>query len=132
MARILVVDDEPDIVRVVVKIMENRGHVVTTAHDGVEAVERVTAEPFDVVILDLNLPRLDGFEVCRRIKSNPETRHVPVVMMTAAYVSVEDARRGADSGADEYVIKPFLRDVLIHNVERLITTPAPAPATPSS
>ncbi len=126
MARILVVDDEPDIVRVVVRIMEARGHVVRCARDGIEALERIAAEPPDVLILDLNLPRLDGFEVCRRIKSDPATRHIPVVMMTAAYVSVDDARRGADTGADEYVIKPFLRDVLIHNVERLLPAVAPA------
>jgi twitching motility two-component system response regulator PilH len=119
-ARILVVDDEPDIVRVVVKIMEARGHTVTTAKDGAEAIERVKADPPDVVILDLNLPKLDGYEVCKRIKTDPATQHVPVVMMTAAYVSVDDARTGSAAGADEYVVKPFLREVLVHNVERLI------------
>ncbi len=120
MARILVVDDEPDIVRIVVKIMEARGHQVATARDGIEAIELIKANPPEVVILDLNLPKLDGFEVCRQIKSNPATAHVPVVMMTAAYVSVDDARIGHAVGADEYVVKPFLKDVLIHNVERLL------------
>ena len=120
MARILVVDDEPDIVRVVVKIMEARGHTVTTAKDGAEAIERVKADPPDVVILDLNLPKIDGYEVCKRIKTDPATQHVPVVMMTAAYVSVDDARTGSQAGADEYVVKPFLREVLVHNVERLL------------
>jgi CheY-like chemotaxis protein len=128
MARILVVDDEPDIVRVVVKIMEARGHQVATARDGLEALERVTADPPDVVILDLNLPRLDGYEVCKRIKGDARTAHVPVVMMTAAYVSVEDAATGQRVGADEYVIKPFLREVLIHNVERLLEARATVPA----
>jgi len=123
MARILVVDDEPDIVRVIVKIMEARGHTVATARDGMEALERIKADPPDVVILDLNLPKLDGFEVCRRLKDDPATSHVPVVMMTAAYVSVDDARTGHSVGADEYVVKPFLRDVLIHNVERLLPSP---------
>ncbi len=120
MARILVVDDEPDIVRIVVKIMEARGHQVATARDGIEAIELIKANPPEVVILDLNLPKLDGFELCRQIKSNPATAHVPVVMMTAAYVSVDDARIGHAVGADEYVVKPFLKDVLIHNVERLL------------
>ncbi len=120
MAKILVVDDEEDIVRVVVKIMESRGHIVITASDGPEALDKVTAELPDVVILDLNLPRMDGFEVCKQIKSNEPTSHIPVVMMTAAYVRVEDAERGAKLGADEYVVKPFLREVLVHNVERLI------------
>ena len=120
MAKILVVDDEPDIVRVVVKIMEARGHEVVTADDGPSAVEAAVAELPDVVILDLNLPQMDGFEVCRKIKSGETTSHIPVVMMTAAYTTVEDAEKGTDLGADEYVVKPFLREVLIHNVERLI------------
>jgi len=123
MARILVVDDEPDIVRVVVKIMEARGHVVETAPDGLTAIARVQADPPDVLILDLNLPRIDGWEVCKRLKSDERTRKVPIVMMTAAYVSIDDADRGTELGADDYVIKPFLRDVLIHNVERLLPTP---------
>jgi two-component system, OmpR family, alkaline phosphatase synthesis response regulator PhoP len=124
MARIMVVDDDPDIVRVVVKIMEGRGHQVAVARDGIEAIARIRAEPPDVVILDLNLPKLDGYEVCSQIKTDPAIQHVPVVMMTAAYVSVDDAQRGTSAGADEYVVKPFLREVLIHNVERLLKLPA--------
>ncbi len=121
MAKILVVDDEPDIVRVVVRIMEARDHTVRTAHDGFEALEKVREEPPEVIILDLNLPVMNGFEVCKRLRDNPATRAIPIVMMTAAYVSIEDARRGHSSGADEYVVKPFLREVLIHNVERLLS-----------
>lgn len=120
MAKILVVDDEPDIVRVVVRIMEARDHTVRTAHDGFEALEKVREEPPEVIILDLNLPGMNGFEVCKRLRDNPATRAIPIVMMTAAYVSIDDARRGHSSGADEYVVKPFLREVLIHNVERLL------------
>ena len=120
MARILVVDDEADIVRIVTRIMEGRGHEVRTAADGAAALEQVARERPDVVILDLNLPRMDGYEVCRRLKGDVNTRDIPVLMMTAAYVSVEDAKRGEDVGADEYIIKPFLREVLVHNVERLL------------
>src|SRR5687768_543604 len=120
MAKILVVDDEPDIIRIVTRIMEGLGHEVRTAVDGAAALAEVARATPDVVILDLNLPSLDGFEVCRRLKADPATRTIPVLMMTAAYVSVEDARRGEDVGADEYIVKPFLRDVLVHNVERLL------------
>src|SRR5690348_2644982 len=128
MPKILVVDDEPDILRVVVRIMESCGHEVRTALDGVEALERVAADRPDCIILDLNLPRLDGFEVCKRLKGDPATREIPIVMMTAAYVSVEDAKQGQRLGADEYVVKPFLREVLVHNVERLLTAAAAAAA----
>ena len=120
MAKILVVDDEPDIIRFVTKILESRGHQVVTASDGPDALMRVTNDAPDVVVLDLNIPRMDGFEVCRAIKADPATKHIPVVMMTAAYMSVQDAEKGTDLGADEYVVKPFLREVLIHNVERLL------------
>ena len=120
MAKILVVDDEPDILRVVVKIMEARGHEVFTAKDGPAAIEAAGSHLPDVVILDVNLPKMDGFEVCKALKTGDATKHIPIVMMTAAYVSVEDADKGTELGADEYVVKPFLREVLIHNVERLL------------
>jgi twitching motility two-component system response regulator PilH len=120
MAKLLVVDDEADIVRFVVKTMEARGHQVATAIDGVVALDRVRIDRPDVIIIDLNLPRMDGFEVCRRLKTDPVTSDIPIVMMSASYVTIEDARRGSTSGADEYVIKPFLREVLVHNVERLL------------
>jgi DNA-binding response OmpR family regulator len=117
---ILVVDDEPEIVKMVQKIMEARGHRVTVARDGQEALDAVGRDRPDLVILDLNLPKITGFEVCKRLKTDPATRAIPVVMLTAAYVTVEDAARGIGEGADEYVVKPFLREVLVHNVERLL------------
>jgi CheY-like chemotaxis protein len=120
MAQILVVDDEADIVRIVSRIMESRGHQVRSASDGTAALSEVARERPDVLILDLNLPHVDGYEVCRRLKADPETASIPVLMMTAAYVTVDDARRGEEAGADEYIIKPFLREVLVHNVERLL------------
>jgi len=120
MARILVIEDEEDVVRVVTKMMTSRGHQVRTARDGIEGLAEIAADPPDVIIVDLNLPKMDGFEVCRRVKSDPATRQVPIVMMTAAYLSLDDADRGTSLGADEYVVKPFLRDVLVHNVERLL------------
>ena len=120
MPLILVVDDEPDIVRVVSRIMQSCEYTVQTAHDGPEALEKARAERPDVIILDLNLPGMNGFEVMKRLRADEETRAIPIVMMTAAYVSIEDARRGNDSGADEYVVKPFLREVLVHNVQRLL------------
>lgn len=118
---ILVVDDEPDIVRVVTRIMESCGYQVITAQDGFEALSAAQNEKPDVIILDLNLPGMNGFEVCHRLRSSEATRAIPIVMMTAAYVSIDDARRGHTSGADEYVVKPFLREVLIHNVQRLLS-----------
>jgi len=120
MPKILVVDDEPEIVKLVAKLMEARGHQVSIARDGQEALDTVARDRPDLIVLDLNLPKVDAFEVCRRLKGADSTKAIPIVMLTAAYVSVEDATRGMGSGADEYVVKPFLREVLIHNVERLL------------
>lgn len=118
MARILVVDDEPDIVRFAVSVLESRGHQVTTAGDGPSALESARANPPDAILLDLRLPRMDGREVCKHLKNDERTKSVPVVMMTATELSIEDIEGAAALGADEYLLKPFLRDVLIHNIER--------------
>src|SRR6187551_1029699 len=120
MARILVVDDEVDVVRMVVRTLEARGHTVDIARDGEAALAKIEqgraqgALP-ELVVLDLNLPRLDGMEVCRQIKADPATRGIQVVMMSAAYVSLVDAEIGGGMGADEFVMKPFVRETLIRN-----------------
>jgi CheY-like chemotaxis protein len=119
-AKILVVDDEPDVVRLVVKVMKSRGHQAATASSGPEAFAQIHRDPPDVIIVDLDLPRMDGMAVCRQIKSDETTSHIPVIMMMAGQVSAEDAQRAIAMGVDEFLAKPFLRDVLIHNVERLL------------
>ena len=120
MGRILVVDDEADVVRTVTKALEHRGHQVTSAVDGAEAIARVQAEPPDCLVIDLALPKIDGQEVCRRLKADPVTRHVPIVLMTAGYIAIEAAEDAGIRGADEFVIKPFLREALVRQVERLL------------
>jgi putative two-component system response regulator len=121
MPKMLVVDDEPEINLLVARIFEKRGFEVRQCGDGVDALTIIEREGHpDIVLLDLNLPKLDGWEVCRRLKTAPATKHIPVVMMTAAHANVDDAQLGLAIGADEYVAKPFQREVLIHNVERLL------------
>jgi DNA-binding response OmpR family regulator len=120
MAKVLVVDDETEIIQMITTILETKGHTVCLARDGIDALAKVASERPDVIILDLNLPRLDGFEVCKRLKADQATRSIPVVMLTADYTSMNDASRGVDAGADEYVVKPFLPPVLLHNIERLL------------
>jgi DNA-binding response OmpR family regulator len=120
MAHILVVDDEPEIVKMVGRLLEGRGHRVTTARDGQEALDAVARERPDLLIIDLHLPKVDGFEVTKLLRAQDSTRDLPIVMMTAAFPTVADADRGLTVGADEYVVKPFLREVLLHNVERLL------------
>jgi len=124
MAKILVVDDEPAILKFVVKILRARDHDVISAEDGRDALDMARAEMPDVMVLDVNLPRMSGLEVCKTLKTDEATKGIGIILITAAYVSVEDAGEGEDCGADEYVIKPFLREVLVHNVERLLARSA--------
>jgi CheY-like chemotaxis protein len=113
MARVLVIDDEPDVVRLVVKVLSGRGHIVQIARDGASALARVKHEPPDVILLDSDLPKIDGAEVCRRLKSDSTTSEIPT-----AYIDILDV--GADSGPDAYVVRPFVRDVLANVVERAL------------
>jgi|SRR5436305_1163096 CheY-like chemotaxis protein len=118
MARVLVIDDEPDVVRLIVKVLSGRGHVVQVARDGASALQRVKHEPPDVILLDSDLPKIDGAEVCRRIKMDDATKPIPIVMMTSAYIDIYDV--GADGGPDAFVVRPFVRETLANVVERVL------------
>jgi two-component system response regulator MtrA len=102
-ARILLVEDDPSIREVTAIGLGAAGFGVTTAADGVEGLERFRAEPFDLVLLDIMLPRLDGYEVCRQIR---RASTVPIVMLTARGDTM-DVVVGLEAGADDYVRKPF-------------------------
>ena len=117
---LLVVDDEPEINKLVARIFEKRGYRVNQAIDGADALASVERDRPDLIMLDLNLPKIDGWEVCRRLKGDPATREIPIIMLTAAHANVDDAEIGLGLGADEYVAKPFVKAVLLHNVERLL------------
>ncbi len=120
MAHILVVDDDAAIRRLVEKILTSRGHRVSQAEDGEAGFGAAMLNRPDLIILDLNLPRMNGFEVCRCLKADKHTREIPVIMLTAAYPEWEDAQKGFELGADEYVIKPFTGELLVQNIERLL------------
>jgi DNA-binding NarL/FixJ family response regulator len=104
-ARILVVDDEPFNVDYLQQELESHGFVIETAANGVEALERVAASPPDLVLLDVMMPELDGIAALRILKADPETRLIPVVLMTALN-AVEDRIRGIEAGADDFLSKP--------------------------
>ena len=125
MARLLVIDDEPDVVRLIRKVFTGRGHVVSTVRDGASGLARVKLEPPDVILLDSDLPKIDGAEVCRRIKLDATTGRIPVVMMTMSYIDIYDV--AAEGGPDAFLVRPFVREVLASVVERaLFRRPSPA------
>jgi two-component system, cell cycle response regulator len=111
-ARVLVVDDVLPNVRLLEARLTAEYFDVIAAHSGPEALAKATADPPDIVLLDVMMPGMDGFEVCRRLKADPRTRHVPVVMVTALSAA-EDRVRGLECGADDFLTKP-VRDLALY------------------
>jgi DNA-binding response OmpR family regulator len=125
---ILVVDDEPEIRLLVQRSLEKHGFAVETAGDGAEAIAKCEALVPDLVLLDAMLPKVHGFEACRRMKSSPVTRHVPVVMMTAVYRGWRFAEDARDAyGAEDYIEKPFRLDDVLRRIEAVLETTAARP-----
>jgi two-component system, cell cycle response regulator len=114
-ARILVVDDNPLNLRMLADWLATEHYVVNTATDGFEALAKIAAERPDIVLLDVVMPELNGFEVCRRIKADPTMADIPVIMVTALS-DVDDLVRGFDAGAEDFVTKPFNFDALMARV----------------
>jgi excisionase family DNA binding protein len=127
--RVLVVDDTPEVVRMLCRLLQRRfGCEVATAVDGFEAGLQVAAFQPDLVILDLRMPQLDGFQVCRRLKSRPETRRTKVLVLTG-FATADNIRRMAECGADDWLAKPFDPEELKRRVGALLGMKAPAART---
>jgi DNA-binding response OmpR family regulator len=118
-SRILIVDDEPNIVISLEFLMQHEGHQTVVAHDGEAALEALARETPDLVILDVMLPRMSGFEVCERIRADPRWRQTRILMLTAKGRETEIAK-GMRVGADAYVTKPFSTKDLVAQVRRLL------------
>ena len=114
--RVLVVEDDADIADVLRRSLRNEGYEVRTSADGVEALDVAAGFFPDLVVLDLGLPRLDGVEVCRRLREDGD---VPILMLTAR-AETEDRVTGLDSGADDYLVKPFERKELLARIRALL------------
>ena len=118
-SRVLVVEDEPDIRELLAFHLERGGYQVTRATTGPEALRQLRAAPPDLVILDLMLPELDGLEVCRRLRADPATATLPVIMLTAKGDEV-DRVVGLELGADDYVVKPFSPKEMLARVRAVL------------
>ena len=117
--KILIADDEEDIKEIMQMFLESQGYEVETAFDGLSALDQVKSWNPDVILLDIMMPVMDGIQVCEKIKSDPDTKHIPVIMVSAA--SKRDKEGPAfEAGADEYVVKPFDPTELGKVVERCL------------
>jgi DNA-binding response OmpR family regulator len=118
--RILVVDDEIDLAEAVATGLRREGYAVDVSSGGADAIERLRWQPYDLVCLDLTMPDVDGLDVCRQLRTNPPEGGSPRILMLTARDAVEDRILGLDSGADDYLIKPFAFGELAARVRVLL------------
>lgn len=117
--KILIVEDEESLLKLESILLTTKGYHVQGVATGTAALKAVMENPPDLVLLDIMLPEVDGFEVCRQIKNNKQTRHIPIILLTAKK-SPEDMARGKEVGADLYITKPFKSAMVIASIERLL------------
>ncbi len=116
---VLVVDDNEQNLELLVAYLDTLSCKVETAVDGIDALDKVAARTPDLILLDVMMPRMSGFEVCRKLKSDPETRDVPIIMVTAL-TELGDIERGVESGTDDFISKPVNRMELLTRVRSLL------------
>ena len=114
--RILIVDDEPRYLRLLEANLKTEGYTVVTAADGLQAIDAFSSQPVDLILLDIMMPRLDGFGTCQRIR---EFSNVPIIMLTAKGEE-QDRVKGLDLGADDYLVKPFSATELLARVRAVL------------
>jgi len=117
--KVLIVDDNTQNVELLQAYLEDLPVETLVAHDGMEAMEKVGVEPPDLILLDIMMPKMSGFEVCKQLKKNPETRDIPVIMITALN-EISDIERGVECGTDDFLTKPVNKLELLTRVKSLL------------
>jgi twitching motility two-component system response regulator PilG len=117
--RILIVEDEESLLKLETILLTVKGFEVVGVLSGNDALKKISDETFDLILLDIMLPDIDGFDVCSRIKSDPRTAGIPIVMLTAKKTP-DDHERGAVCGASAYLTKPFKSAMIIEVIEKLL------------
>ena len=120
MSKILVVDDEAKVCKILERFLEAKGHEVVTARNGIEALEELKNDLVDLIISDILMPEMDGFEFCRKCKTNTKLRMIPFVFYTASYISKKDEEFALSLGVEKFIIKPLDLDSLLKVLEATI------------
>lgn len=118
--KILFVDDDPDIVRLVKETLLDEGFDFVSAEDGKGGIREAKTSHPDLIILDMQLPDIDGFEVCRRLKADKQCKDIPIIMLTGKFKKTSDKVDGLEGGADDYVLKPFEIDELLARIRAVL------------
>ena len=122
--KILLIDDDPDLVNAVRMILESKNYNVAAAFGGIEGLEKAKTENPDLIVLDVMMPDKDGYSVCKELKSDPQLRSIPVILLTAVVSHISTTRftqqMGLETDADDYIDKPVEPDVLVKRIETLI------------
>jgi two-component system alkaline phosphatase synthesis response regulator PhoP len=118
--KVLVVDDEVNITQILEFSIGSEGFDVITAQNGEEAIEKARRVQPDLIILDIMMPKIDGYEACRILKANPLTKNIPVVLLTAKGRDI-DKRLGMEVGATDYIVKPFSPNKLVERINQLLS-----------
>jgi len=117
--KILLVDDEPHIVMMLKNRIKQAGYDIITAGDGQEGLEKARKEKPDLIILDVMLPKLDGYKVCRMLKFDDKYKHIPIIMFTARAQEI-DKKTSEEVGANGYITKPFVAQILLDKIKELL------------
>ncbi len=117
--RILVADDEEDIVATLQFALSQEGYLCLTAYDGREALDKAKRENPDLIILDIMMPKMNGYKISRLLKFDKRYKHIPIIMLTAR-TQEKDKKLGEETGADIYITKPFEMDALIQTIRNML------------
>ena len=126
MIKILVAEDDQDIRDLVVLTLEFNGFEVESAEDGAVAVEKAQNSAFDMILLDVRMPRMTGYDACRRLKEIESTRDIPIIFLSAKGQEAE-IQTGMDVGAADYILKPFAPDALVRTIKRVLSNASNQP-----
>lgn len=119
MTKILIAEDDQDIRELVVLTLQFAGFEVIPVEDGSLAVEKAKSEAFDLILMDVRMPRMTGYEACRRLKEIDATKNIPIIFLSAKGQE-QEIQTGIDAGAADYILKPFAPDTLVDTINKVL------------
>ena len=120
MAKILIAEDDQDIRELIVLTLQFSGFDVVSVEDGSLAVEKAKVEAFDLILMDVRMPRMTGYEACRRLKDMESTKNIPIIFLSAKGQE-QEIQTGLSAGAADYILKPFAPDTLVNTINKVLS-----------